>query len=91
MTPAVARTFAKRYTVSEIQELQDTCLQVYADSGEVTKSFGSGSISIRRENCQEILEDLEEALSIKMGGGVARDISGEAPSSALNYAPRPIE
>ncbi len=92
-TPAVARTYASRYTRALLGELQDACLAVHADGGEVSKSLGSGSITIRLENCDTILENIEEALRIQAAGdtGADPDLTAEPFASGVSFANRYIE
>lgn len=91
--PAVARTYASRMTEADIQALQDVCLNVHANGGEVSVSSGSGSISINLSNCVSILENLEEALRIKDAEADSEDpdLTREPFSSGVSYANRYIE
>ena len=89
--PAVARTYASRMTESQIQALQDTCLDVHANGGEVSVSSGSGSITVNLSNCVSILENLEEALRIIAAGTADPDLTAPAFTTGVNFAGRYID
>lgn len=76
--PAAARTYAARRTLAELQAIQDACLEVLANSGEVSVSSGSGSISVNASNCRSILADVEEAVRIKAAGAEDPDLTAPA-------------
>ena len=90
-TPAVARAYAATYSNAELAELRADCLAVHAGGGEISKSLGSGSIAIRLENCETILENLEEALRILAAGTGDPDVTAESFSSGVSFANRYIE
>lgn len=89
--PAVARTYAARMSEAQLHSLQDVCLDVHANGGEVSVSSGSGNISINLANCVSILENLEEALRIKAAGAGDPDLTREPFASGVNFANRYIE
>lgn len=84
--PAVARTYASRMTESQIQALQDTCLDIHANGGEVAVSSGSGSITVNLANCVSILENLEEALRIQAAGAEDPDLTAPGFTTGINRA-----
>ena len=89
--PAVARTYAARCTEVRLHELQDICLDVHANGGEVSVSSGSCTISINLGNCVSILENLEEALRIQAAGAADPDLTAESFTSGASFANRYIE
>jgi hypothetical protein len=92
-TPAVARAYADTYSSAELAELRADCLSVHSGGGEVSKSLGSGSITIRLENCETILENIQEALRIVAAeaGDDDPDLTAEPFSSGFSFANRYIE
>lgn len=89
-SPAIAQSFADRNTEAELQAIQDACLDVFANSGEVSINSGSGSITVSRENCEHILANVAEALRIKAGGSTDPDLNRTAAASGFNFSNRRI-
>jgi hypothetical protein len=92
-TPAVARSYADRHTLAQLRDIQDACLLVHQDGGEIHKSLGSGSISINLANCETILENIIEALRIKGAEeeDADSDLTAVSFSSGVSFAKRYIE
>lgn len=90
--PPFARTLAARKTQAELEALQDDVLAVAAGSGEVSVSFGGGSITVDRGNASYVLANLEEAIRIK-GAASEEDaeLSREPYASAINFGNRLIQ
>lgn len=84
--PAVSRTYASRMTEAQLQAIQDTCLDVHSNGGEVAVSSGSGSISIHLGNCVSILENVEEALRIQAAGAEDPDLTAPGFTTGINRA-----
>lgn len=89
--PAVARAYASRRTLAELQAIQDACLDVHANGGERNVASGSGSIEISLTNCVSVLTNVEEALRIKAAGADDPVLTAEGFTTGVSFANRLIQ
>ena len=82
----VAEAFADTYSVSELQDIRTAALEVYTNSATVSRAFEGSSLTIDKQNAEEVLETVSEALRIKQirAQGCDPDLHGPTLATSID-------
>lgn len=82
----VATAYADTYSVTELQDIRAAALEVYTNSATVSRSFEGSSLTIDKQNAEEVLETVQEALRIKQikSQGCDPDLHGPSLATSID-------
>lgn len=92
MTPdrQTAQALTDTFTAAQIRDYRLQALKVKMEGGTVTRSYEGSSFTISRENCEQIIADTNEAISILAAADIGddRDATRDGATVGFDFSTR---